>query len=122
MRVTLQPAFILHSRPYRDTSVMLDVLTPEHGRIGIVAKGARRSRRRGSDAALLQAFTPLLLSFTGRAELKTLTGVETAGVSSRLAGEHLYSALYINELLVRLLHRNDPHPRLFADYGLALEG
>ena len=121
MRVTLQPAFVLHSRPYRDTSAMLDVLTPEHGRISIVARGARRQGKRGSEAARLQPFSPLLLSFSGRTEMKTLTAVESAGAAFRLRGERLYSGMYLNELLVRLLHRNDPHPRLFAGYAAALE-
>lgn len=121
MRVSLQPAFILHSRPWRDTSALLDVFTAEHGRIGVIARGARRPPRRGSNAALLQSFTPLLLSFTGRSELKTLTGAESAGCAWRLSGERLFSALYINELLVRLLHRNDPHPGLFAAYSHAVE-
>lgn len=121
MRISLQPAFILHSRPWRDTSALLDVLTAEHGRIGVVARGVRRAARRGSSGALLQSFTPLLLSFTGRSELKTLTSVEAAGSASRLSGERLFSALYINELLVRLLHRNDPHPGLFLAYGQAVE-
>ena len=100
---------------------MLDVLTPEHGRIAVLAKGARRIGKRGSDAARLQPFMPLLLSFSGRAELKTMTAVEPAGTLLRLIGGRLYSALYLNELLVRLLHRNDPHPGLFAEYGTSLE-
>jgi len=121
VRVNLQPAFVLHSRPYRDTSAMLDVLTAEYGRISLVARGARRQARKGSEAARLQPFSPLLVSFSGRAEMKTLTSSEAAGGALPLRGERLYSALYLNELLVRLLHRNDPHPRLFAGYGAALE-
>lgn len=120
MRVSLQPAYILHSRPYRDTSVLLEAFTAEQGRISLVGKGARRRARGGSNAALLQPFTPLLVSFSGRAELKTLTQVEPAGGAIPLRGERMYSGLYINELLVRLLHRHDPHPALFALYGEAL--
>lgn len=121
MRVDLQPAYILHSRPYRDSSAIIEALTAEHGRMSLVARGARRKNRGGSNIALLQAFTPLLVSFTGRGELKTLTANESAGAPKTLRGERLFSGLYINELLVRLLHRHDPHPMLFAAYDSALD-
>jgi DNA repair protein RecO (recombination protein O) len=121
VRVNLQPAYILHSRPYRDSSAILELFTPEHGRVSAVARGARRRSRGGSAAALLQLFTPLLLSFSGRGELKTLNATEAAGAAIRLRGDHLFSGMYVNELLVRLLHRHDPHPRLFAAYGETLE-
>ncbi|MEP5568378.1 MAG: DNA repair protein RecO, partial [Halioglobus sp.] len=120
MRVSLQPTYILHSRPYRDTSLILEVLCAEHGRISLVSKGARRRTKGGSNAALLQPFVPLLLSFSGRSEMKTLTHVEAAGVAPQLRGERLFSGMYMNELLMRLLHRHDPHPQLFAAYGAAL--
>ncbi len=120
MRVQLQPAFILHQRPYRDTSLLLEVFSAEQGRLSLVAKGVRRRARGGSSSALLQPFIPLLLSFSGRQELKTLTQVEVAGSATRLRGEALYSAMYLNELLMRLLHRHDPHPALFAAYASAL--
>jgi len=121
MNAALQPTFILHSRPYRDTSLLLEAFTPEHGRLSLVARGARRKARGGSNAALLQPFFPLLVSFGGRSELKTLKAVEAAAPALRLRGERVFSGLYMNELLVRLLHRDDPHPRLFAAYGEALE-
>jgi len=120
MRVALQPSFVLHTRPYRDSSRLLEVFTAEHGRISLVARGARRPSRGGSGGALLQPFTPLLLSFSGRGELKTLGAIESAGAAVALSGERIYSGLYLNELLVRLLHRHDPHPQLFAAYGAAL--
>lgn len=121
MKALQQPAYVLHSRPYRDTSLLLELLTPEYGRLGLVARGARRKTRGGSNGALLQPFKPLLVSFAGRGELKTLTAVEVAGGEHRLLGQRLYSGLYMNELLVRVLHRHDPHPTLFAAYGDALE-
>ncbi len=121
MRTALQPAYILHSRPYRDTSLLLEVFTAEQGRLSLVAKGARRRARGGSNASLLQPFTPLLLSFSGRSEMKTLTHVEAVGAAPGLRGERLFSGMYLNELLVRLLHRHDPHPALFAAYGAALD-
>lgn len=120
MRVLLQPAFVLHTRPYRDSSQLLEVLTNEYGRISLVAKGARRARKGQSSAGILQPFIPLLLSFSGRAELKTLTASEVAGEVLSLKGQRLFSGIYLNELLVRLLHRNDPHPDLFIAYGQAI--
>ena len=101
---------------------MLEVLTAEYGRLSLVARGARRKARGGSSgSALLQPFIPLLLSFSGRAELKSLTAKEAAGKLHELRGERLFSAMYVNELLVRLLHRHDPHPQLFAAYTEALQ-
>lgn len=120
MRIKLQPAYILHSRPYRDSSQILEVLTAQYGRLSLVAKGSRRKQRGGSVAALLQPFLPLLLSFSGRAEMKTMTAVEMAGEPGTLSGARLFSGLYLNELLVRLLHRHDSHPALFLAYGNAL--
>ena len=117
MRVNLQPGYVIHSRPYGDSSALLDVFTPEFGRVGLVAKGARKQTRKGSKAGLLQPFIPLLLSFSGGNELKTLRTVESAPGRVELAGDRLFSGLYVNELLVRLLHRDDPYPRLFAAYN-----
>lgn len=122
MRVNVQPAYVLHSRPYRDTSAILDVFTAEYGRVSLVARGTKRVSRKGSSAALLQPFIPLLLSFSGRAELKTLVAVESVQGMLALRGERMFSGMYINELLVRLLHRNDAHPRLFAVYDGTLKG
>ena len=121
MRVSLQPSYILHRRPYRDTSALLEVFTAEYGRISLVARGTRRPSRGGSGTALLQPFSPLLLSFSGRAELKTLTGTEAAGSVLKLRGERLFSGMYVNELLMRLLHRHDAHPQLFAAYSRVLQ-
>ena len=120
MRISLQPAYVLHRRPYRDSSLLLELLTAEYGRISLVARGARRRSRGGAAGALLQPFIPLLLSFSGRSEMKNLTATESAGPALPLRGERMFSGLYLNELLVRLLHRHDPHPRLFAAYGRAL--
>lgn len=120
MRVALQPAFVLHTRHYRDSSALLDILTAEHGRMSLVAKGARRTVRGRSSGAILQPFIPLLLSFSGRSELKTLTASEVAGQVLSLRGERLYSGIYLNELLLRLLHHNDAHMDLFIAYGDAV--
>ena len=119
----LQAAYILHQHDYRDSSLLLEVFAREHGRIGLVARGARapRSRIRG----LLQPFQPLLLSWSGRGELGTVTGVEAAaafGGTARLAGAALYSGFYVNELVLRLLARHDAHPELFDAYAETLSG
>ncbi|NQX89762.1 MAG: DNA repair protein RecO [Halioglobus sp.] len=120
MRVQLQPAYVIHRRPYRDSSALLDVFTAEYGRVGLIARGVRRGSRSAGKAALLQPFRPLLLSFSGRAELKTLMAIEPANALSPLRGSRLFSGLYMNELLIRLLHRDDPYPGLFAAYGMTL--
>ena len=105
MRVSLQAAFVIHRRNYRDTSLIVELFTPDYGRISAVARGARSGRSRGGNrAALLQPLTPLLCSWSGRSELKTLTGCEAQGPVFSLQGERLYSALYVNELISRLLH------------------
>lgn len=119
-RVILQPAYVLHQRPYRDTSVLLEVFTRDMGRVGLVAKGARaeKSRLRG----LLQPFQSLLISWTGRGELVTLIGCEAVGTPRRLSGQTLISGFYLNELIMRLLHRHDAHPDLFQSYADALLG
>jgi DNA repair protein RecO (recombination protein O) len=120
MRAQQQPAFVLHQRNYSETSLLLEVYTRQHGRLGLVAKGARRpsSRLRGS----VKPFQPLLLSWSGRGEMMTLTGAEIDGMGVELMGTGLYCGFYLNELLLRLLHRNDAHEALYDRYRLALEG
>lgn len=122
MRVALQPGYVLHSRPYRDSSLLVELFTAEHGRLALVARGARGPRGRGRRAhgVALQPFAPLLVSFSGRGDLKTLGAAEAARPPLALAGKRLYSGLYLNELLMRLLHRHEAHPPLFAAYGEAL--
>jgi DNA repair protein RecO (recombination protein O) len=118
MRIFLHPAFILHSRPYRETSVLLDLLTHEHGRISAVAKGVRTSRSHLK--SLLQPFTPLLISWQGKSELVTLTGAEPNGCSTQLKRECLLSGLYLNELLMRVVPKFDPQPQLYTNYQKTL--
>ena len=118
-KVALQPTYVLHVRPFRDTSAIVEALTAEHGRIALVARGARsaQSRWRG----VLEPFRSLLMSWSGRGEMYTLSGAEEAGVSRRLRGEALVSGFYVNELLLNLLGRNDPHPEIFAAYATAVQ-
>ncbi|KGE05254.1 DNA repair protein RecO [Pseudohaliea rubra] len=120
MQASLQPAYLLHRRPYRESSQLLELFTAEHGRVGVVARGLRRRSRGGSPGALLQPFSPLLVGLVGRGELKTLAGVESGGGLAPLRGDALLSGLYVNELLVRLLHRDDPQPAVFASYATVL--
>ncbi|WP_153099835.1 DNA repair protein RecO [Paraburkholderia hayleyella] len=117
-RITEQPAFVLHSYPYRETSLIIDVLSHDHGRLALVAKGAKRphSALRG----VLQTFQPLSLSWSGRSELRTLTGAEWVGGMLPLAGDALLCGFYVNELLVKFCAREDPHPQLFQHYVLTL--
>ena len=121
LRVQLQPSFLLHRRPFRDSSQLLEVLTLEHGRVSLVARGTTRRRRGGPTGALLQPFRPLLLGFSSRGELGTLTTVEAGGEMHAPSGEALFSALYVNELLIRLLHRHEAHPELFRSYAATVE-
>jgi len=120
MRISLQPAYVLHQRPYRETSLLLEVFSLEHGRVGMVARGVRRAK--SPLGPLLQAFRPLLLSWSGRGELMSLAGAEGGGSPPRLEGRGLLSAFYVNELIMRLLHRSDPHPELYHAYESTLQG
>ena len=114
-RVEAQPAFVLHARAWRETSLLLDVLSRDHGRVGLVARGVRSVRSR-TPRSLLQPFAPLQLGWSGHGELGTLHAAEAAGAPLPVAGEALLCALYLNELIVRLVPRNDPHADLFAAY------
>lgn len=119
-KVQLQPAYVLHGRAFRESSQLLEVLTRDHGRIGLVARGARgaKSRWRG----ILQPFRPLLVSWSRRGDLATLTGADQVAAPPALGGEALYCGLYLNELTLRLLLRNDPHPEVFEQYRDTLGG
>lgn len=110
----LQTAYILHSRPYRETSLMIDFFTKEKGRITAVARGARKQKSK--TLGQLQPFHPLYISWFGKNELVTLKTVESINTAHQIKNKKILCALYINELLVRLLHRDDPHPNLFVYY------
>lgn len=117
-RIKLQPAFVLHTRPFRDTSLLVDLLTMNYGRIHAVARSARgpKSRYKG----VIRPFVPLLISWSGHADLVSLGNIELIHGSYELAGDSLLSGFYLNELLVRLLHFNDSHPRIYEAYENAL--
>jgi len=117
-RVDGEPAWLLHYRPFRDTSLILDLMTREHGRLSVVARGSRsaKSRLRG----ILRPFLPLVVSWTGRAELGTLTGADIDGPPVRLVGDALMSGYYMNELLLKLVPRHDPQPEIFDAYAATI--
>ncbi len=112
--VYLQPAFILQYRKYRETSLIMDVLTRDYGRVSILAKGVRKSKSK--TAGLLQPFRSLAISYTGKSELKILTYVELFQSGIALQGATVYSGFYINELIAFFLHKDDPHPEVFNHY------
>ena len=119
MRVHQQPAFVLLNRPFSETSWIVEIFSRDHGRLALIAKGARRlkSRLKG----VLLPFQPLLLSWSGKGELPTLTSAEIDLSEINLAdyslhGDAMVCAFYCNELLVKLLHRYDPHPKLYRQY------
>jgi DNA repair protein RecO (recombination protein O) len=109
-----QPAYVLHSRSYKESSSLVDLLTPQ-GRTRAVLRSAR-----GKAGSLVRPFIPLELELRGRSELKTVARLEAAGVPNLLQGDALFSGLYLNELLIRLLPADDAHPELFAHYAATL--
>lgn len=113
-----ESAFVLHTYPFQDTSVIVEAFTRQHGRIGLIAKGAKRPK--SALRAALLAFQPLALSWSGRSELRTLTRAEWIGSQQTLAGLAMMCGYYLNELLMKLVHRDDPHEALFDDYAHAL--
>lgn len=121
LRVSQQPACILHLRAWRETSLLLECLCRDHGRVGLVARGARSGRGR-IPRGTLQPFQDLEIDFSGRGELMTLGAAEPTASPRWLAGDALYAGLYLNELLVRMLARqDDAHPQLLTRYRGVLD-
>ncbi|MBT7952254.1 MAG: DNA repair protein RecO [Gammaproteobacteria bacterium] len=118
MRVALHSCFILHKRSYRESSLLLDLFSSKHGRISLVAKGGRRNKK--NTQALYQPYRSLNVSWAGRGEMGTLTGIDAIGAEFDLKGEQVIAAFYLNELLIRLLHKHESHPELFEAYLVAL--
>jgi DNA repair protein RecO (recombination protein O) len=118
-RAEQEPGFVLHAYPYKETSLIVEAFTRRYGRVGLLARGARRPR--SMMRGVLLAFHPLHLSWSASAELGTLMRAEWGGGQKALAGIGLMCGFYINELLLRLLPREDPHERLFDAYAAALE-
>ncbi|MBK1734794.1 DNA repair protein RecO [Halorhodospira abdelmalekii] len=118
MSVEGQPAWVLHRRPYRETSALLELFTEAHGRVGAVARGAQRRGWGG----LLEPFIPLQVGWSGRGELKSLQQVEQAGAGCGLRGNALACGFYMAELLLALLRRDEPSPRSWVAYTAAIDG
>jgi DNA repair protein RecO (recombination protein O) len=116
--VYLQPAFILKHKKYRETSLIIDVLTYDFGVVSILARGVRK--KKSTLAGLLVPFTALKLSFVGKNDLKILTHAELNSLDFDLKGLALYCGFYINELVSSLLHKHDPHPELYQQYSSCL--
>ncbi|HGJ5862921.1 MAG TPA: DNA repair protein RecO [Arsenophonus nasoniae] len=114
-----QRAFVLHTRPYSETSLLLDFFTENEGRIRLLAKGARS--RRSNLKGCLQPFTPLLIRWGGKGEMKTLRSAEPISLALPFTGTVLYSGLYVNELLARVLAQNIPYQSLFFEYLTCLQ-
>lgn len=114
-KVDAQPAFVLHSIPFRETSLIVEIFSRDYGRISLMARGARRPR--AAIRGLLMGFQPLELSWAGKGEVLTLMKAEWQGGIPLLAGQSLFCAYYLNELLMNLLPREDAHQTLFAHYG-----
>ena len=117
-RIVGQPGFVLHSYPYKETSLIVDVFTRDHGRVALIAKGAKRphSKLRG----VLQTFQPLSIGWSGKSEVRTLTGAEWIGGMPPVEKAALLCGFYLNELLFKLLARDDPQPALFDHYVATL--
>jgi DNA repair protein RecO (recombination protein O) len=115
MRVESEPGFILHTIPYRETSLLVDIFTLNHGRLRCVAKGFRKPNKKGI-AKTLFPYTEHHFQWQGRGELKTLIQADPIQAPVFLKQESLFVGLYINELLYKLLHQNDPHPSLYDFY------
>lgn len=118
-RVALEPAWVLHRYPYRDSSLLVEIFTRGYGRLGLVARGARSPKSRWHSQ--LQMLQPLLLSWNMRGDLGTLTGAESRAVALIGNGRRVLCASYLNELLLRLVTRHDPHPALFTAYEQAMD-
>lgn len=117
-RVDNEPAYVLHTHPWKETSLIVEALTAGHGRIGLVARGARRAY--SALRTRLLGFHPLLLSWQGKGGLKTLRAAEWQGGTLQLRGRALICGFYVNELILRLLPPDDPHPTLYQRYEQTL--
>jgi DNA repair protein RecO (recombination protein O) len=114
----LIPALVIHRRDYRDSSLLLELFLANQGKLPAIARGAKSGR--STRALLLQPFSPLRVSLSGRGDIKRLTQVEAEGRPYRLEGETIYCGIYLNELLMRLLQRSDPYPSLYIHYQKTL--
>jgi len=121
MRVESQPAYVLHTREYRDSSLIVELLSLQYGRLSAVAKGVRNNNKSSrARRSAIAPFAPLLVSWTGKGELKTLIQVEGIALRIPLQAKALFSGMYVNELICRLLHYSDPQPEIHVLYEWVL--
>jgi len=118
MKVELTPCYILHRRDYSETSLILEVFSREHGRINLIAKGAKRNKKQqSSNFNLYQQYN---ISWVAKSELGTLTDIEFVASSRSLKPEQMMTGFYMNEIMLRLLHKHEPHPELFDSYDISI--
>lgn len=120
MRISGEPAFVLHTRPWRETSLLIEVLTAAHGRIGLLGRGVQGPKKHVLRAAL-QPLQYIRIDAVQRGELAQLRGAEALDAAPVLAGEAALAAFYVNELVLRLAPRGDPQPELFHAYAVMRE-
>ncbi len=119
MKVELTPCYILHRRDYSESSLILEVFSREHGRVNLIAKGAKRNKKQqGINHNLYQKYH---MSWVARSELGTLTNIELAALSDSLKPEVMMTGFYMNELMLRLLHKHEAHPELFDSYDITIQ-
>jgi DNA repair protein RecO (recombination protein O) len=116
--VELTPAFVLHHRPYRETSLLVDIFAQDYGRVSLVARGVRQQKKRQHNT--FQLFQPILISWYGHGDLVTLSQAEPSAAAYRLKGNASLCGFYLNELLVKLLPAHEAEPEVFAAYQTAL--
>lgn len=119
LRVSAQPAYLIHTRAYRETSLIIDAFSEDFGKVSLIAKGVRK--KNSATVAHLQPFRELSLSWQGRSELQTLTAVECIKPAEKLSGKAVFCGFYLNELLTFLLAKHDPLPDLYLYYKSSLE-
>jgi DNA repair protein RecO (recombination protein O) len=118
MKVELTPCYILHRRDYSESSLILEVFSREHGRINLIAKGAKRNKKQqGINHNLYQKYH---MSWVAKSELGTLIDIELPSISGSLKAEIMMTGFYMNEILLRLLHKHESHPELFDSYDAAI--
>lgn len=117
-KVDAQPAYVLHTLPFRETSLLVEAFTRDFGRVALLARGARRPR--AAIRGLMMAFQPLEVAWAGKGEVLNLMKAEWQGGQALLGGEALFCGYYLNELLMHLLPREDAHPSLFIHYAATL--
>jgi DNA repair protein RecO (recombination protein O) len=119
-KILNEPGYLLHQRAYSETSLLLDIFSRNYGRLTVVAKGVKRKKSR--TLGILVPFQSLIVAWSGGGDVKTLTSAESLTLRKEIEGARLFCGYYVNELILRMLHRNDPHEVLFGAYELALEG